>query len=115
MARQVPPEQKRGLEQTLAQVRVRGWLWRRRVKGGWDGAFYIVQFGGGPICRIAYRGQPDRPWECAIYKPSRDQFGSDGLVFPVVGDLTQMKRAVEMALNAFGYDSDETSQNETEA
>lgn len=97
----IPPEdEKKRLEAQIAELRVEGWLWHRRPRGEWQGKHYIVSMGFGPVCRFAYIGTGQYKWQCAIYRPSRGQFGTDGFLFPM---QFEPKSAASDALHAFGY------------
>jgi len=70
---------------------------RPRVKAEWRGNFCFVSLrrwwlGEVRVCRFQYLSGSET-WRCAIYRPGRDVYGSDGFFFPAVGDpveLTQM-------------------------
>ena len=97
----IPPEdEKRALEAHLAPIRVQGWWRAHPLRGEWRGKYYIVLYGGHPVCRMAYTGDEEGKWECAIYRPTRDAFGTDGFLFPLRGDP---RDAVQTALGAFNY------------
>jgi hypothetical protein len=99
-SRGAPEAEQRALEESLAQIRVRGWFRDRPIVGQWEGRYYVVYFKNLPVCRLAWVNASDGKWECAIYRFTKDSFGSDGLFFPMRGDP---REAVEMALGAYEH------------
>lgn len=111
MDRAPPADEKAAIEAYVASLRVTGFvgkLFKFGAEGYWRGHRYYVSCADNPICRVTYTGQPDKPWECAIYRPSQGRYGSDGMFFPRRGDVNSAKRAIKMALGAHEFPTVET-------
>ena len=84
------------LEAQLAKVKA-------PLRTKWKGRYCYVSvrfllFWQSRICRFEYLSGTEE-WRCAIYRPSRDVYGSDGMFFPAVGDPVEL---TEMCLSAHG-------------
>jgi hypothetical protein len=106
LARPPPQDDKAALEAHVAALRVRAFLGlfgHARVRGDWEDHRYFVSCRGHPICRLTYTGRPGKEWECAIYRPSRDQYGTDGFLFPIRGNVERAQKGIDMALDAHSF------------
>ncbi len=99
MARKAPLEAQRQLEAHLRQVK------GPRLYTKWERNYCYVaagvlfgRWGRTPVCRFEYI-DGEKQWRCAIYRPSRNAYGSDGFYFPADGDPVAH---TEMCLNALG-------------
>lgn len=88
----IPPQALKHLRGELGSFNA--WRLQACVRG----RFCYVSYGGGPLCRLGYRGQLD-PWDCALYKYSTRRYGELALA----PDQDSIRECIERALHAYNF------------
>jgi hypothetical protein len=90
--RAIPPQ---ALEHLLSQLLS---FQDSRLEASIRGRFCYVDYAGGPLCRLGYRGQLDE-WDFAIYKYSTQRYGE----LELAPSCDSVFNCVDLALHAYNF------------